>query len=497
MTNQHHAHASRRTAAWIVSILALGTAGCTQYESPGFRLNLQGRDPASYQLSSGAEEDRQAEIAELEEEIAALEKSDSQGNRYEIQQLQWELDLREQAEINGPALQTIANVLEAAFGTPDNPYVYPELGLDLQKIKLAAGPVFRRQRRPADAAGEVAAADAAADPAALQTTDLWELGGLYRQHCVHCHGVTGEGDGPTAAFLNPYPRDYRKGVFKFKSTERAMPPSDEDLRRILVDGITGTAMPSFALLPKAEVDALVEYVKYLAIRGEVENELNLLLINAEEELELTREAVLEMVIVPVVERWLAAADGVVSVEESPRPAWGSPEWLASVAEGDRLFHSDAGGCAKCHGPTGLGDGSDPIFDDWNKDKRTPELLKQLLAAQSLPDAEDREFELFRLEHLLEVDRRSWDLPPQEIVPRNLRLGAYRGGRRPVDFYRRIYSGIAGTPMPAAGKSAANPNGLAPEQIWAIVDYLRSLPYEELSDTPAQVSHPSVAGGYHP
>ena len=33
--------------------------------------------------------------------------------------------------------------------------------------------------------------------------------GLYRQHCAHCHGVTGDGAGATAAFLNPYPRDYR------------------------------------------------------------------------------------------------------------------------------------------------------------------------------------------------------------------------------------------------------------------------------------------------
>ena len=36
---------------------------------------------------------------------------------------------------------------------------------------------------------------------------------LYRQQCLHCHGVSGGGDGPTAEFLNPLPRDYRKGIF--------------------------------------------------------------------------------------------------------------------------------------------------------------------------------------------------------------------------------------------------------------------------------------------
>jgi hypothetical protein len=44
---------------------------------------------------------------------------------------------------------------------------------------------------------------------------------LYRLHCLHCHGVSGAGDGPTAPFLYPRPRDYRKGLFKFTSTPTA------------------------------------------------------------------------------------------------------------------------------------------------------------------------------------------------------------------------------------------------------------------------------------
>ena len=41
---------------------------------------------------------------------------------------------------------------------------------------------------------------------------------IYRRNCLHCHGVSGAGDGPTAAFLYPTPRDYRRGLFKFTST---------------------------------------------------------------------------------------------------------------------------------------------------------------------------------------------------------------------------------------------------------------------------------------
>ena len=55
---------------------------------------------------------------------------------------------------------------------------------------------------------------------------------LYRQHCLHCHGVTGAGDGPTAAVPLSPPRDYRPGLFKFTSTNpRNAKPTRDDLRR--------------------------------------------------------------------------------------------------------------------------------------------------------------------------------------------------------------------------------------------------------------------------
>ena len=96
----------------------------------------------------------------------------------------------------------VATVLLAMFGTPDDPVCLPETGLDEAKLRLAAGPV--------------------------RSDIVGRKNGLYREHCAHCHGVTGDGLGPTAAFLNPYPRDYRPGVFKFKSTERGGNPADRD-----------------------------------------------------------------------------------------------------------------------------------------------------------------------------------------------------------------------------------------------------------------------------
>ena len=63
---------------------------------------------------------------------------------------------------------------------------------------------------------------------------------------------------------------------------------------------------------------------------------------------------------------------------------------------------------------------------------------------------------------------------QEQRSRNLHLGIYRGGRRPVDLYRRIYAGINGTPMPELRLA------LKPNEIWDLVNYVRSLPYQEPS-----------------
>ena len=57
---------------------------------------------------------------------------------------------------------------------------------------------------------------------------------------------------------------------------------------------------------------------------------------------------------------------------------------------------------------------------------------------------------------------------EDITPRNLTTGIFRGGRRPIDIYRRITTGIRGTPMPAI------PDILTEEDRWALVHYVLSL-----------------------
>jgi mono/diheme cytochrome c family protein len=382
---------SRRASAarWAgLLMVASLLVGCSKSPPPVFHLNMQGRDPSDFRVTGG----------------------DDDATRKE-----------KQARLKGQ--QDIVDALYGMFGTPDEPYVFEESGLDLKKVQLAAGPTGGN----ADGTQR----------------------GLYRQHCVHCHGITGDGAGPTAAFLLPYPRDYRRGLYKFKSTERASKPTNADLERILRAGINGTAMPSFTLLPSDEIEALVEYVKYLSVRGEVELAMGFQVYDNEEPLEMTHDALAEQFLKPVADSW-AEADSKVIQPPDHAPI-DTPEKLqASIAKGKELFLGAKAQCTKCHGPTALGDGSEEaIFDDWNKDK-----------------------------DLAKIDR--WLLPKQELKARNLRLGIYRFGRSPADLYRRVHAGINGAPMPGAGPAPGNPGVLKPEEIWQIVDYVRSLPYESAS-----------------
>jgi mono/diheme cytochrome c family protein len=85
---------------------------------------------------------------------------------------------------------------------------------------------------------------------------------LFARHCAVCHGPDGRGNGPAAPSMSPRPRDFSSGRFKYKSTAADDPPTDEDLRRTVRDGLQASAMPYFAdLLSAEELSAVVAQVK--------------------------------------------------------------------------------------------------------------------------------------------------------------------------------------------------------------------------------------------
>lgn len=87
---------------------------------------------------------------------------------------------------------------------------------------------------------------------------------VYTTYCVGCHGVTGDGNGPAARFLNPKPRNFQTAQFRFSSRPSGELPTDEDLLRTVTEGLHGTSMPAWDLLPEEDRRAVVTYLKTFA-----------------------------------------------------------------------------------------------------------------------------------------------------------------------------------------------------------------------------------------
>jgi mono/diheme cytochrome c family protein len=300
---------------------------------------------------------------------------------------------------------------------------------------------------------------------------------LYRRHCLHCHGVAGDGDGPTGPFLWPRPRDYRRGIYKFTSTT-GQKPTREDLRKTIRQGIANSSMPAFeALMSGNQIEQVLDYMIFLGIRGETET----MLIGEAEAAEdneadstINDEIALQTA-QRIIEAWHNAASEVLDP-----PVARMPSSSASIARGRTLFWGQTTEkleCAGCHGPKAKGDG--PSWID-------PATFNKYVFQSG---AEPERFAA--LKQIAEKANRKWsDEWGYPLRPADLNQGMYKGGRRPIDLYWRISKGISGTPMPA------HSTALKPEQIWDIVNFVLALPYDRelLRDAPETVplAAPTVA-----
>lgn len=147
---------------------------------------------------------------------------------------------------------------------------------------------------------------------------------LYDEHCAACHGVKGDGQGPTAKYMWPKPRDFTKGVFKYRTT-RGPIPSDHDILQTMKKGIPGSSMPGWDILPMKDWKALLAYVKTL---------------------------------VPGLEN--AKPGQRISLPTE------TPDTPQSIQEGRQVYESTTAGCVSCHGNEGHGDGkkSANLKDIW-------------------------------------------------------------------------------------------------------------------------------------
>ncbi|MBL9125354.1 MAG: c-type cytochrome [Planctomycetaceae bacterium] len=273
--------------------------------------------------------------------------------------------------------------------------------------------------------------------AALDSRHLQRGAAVYARYCVQCHGASGDGAGPAAAYLVPRPRDYRKGIFKFNSTGYGNKPSRDDLLRTIRQGITGTSMPSFDRLPKEDLEAVVDYVLALSQRGELET---LLALQADSDGELTPETADELALA-VADQWRQSRDNVVE------PATKEPAFdQASIELGKEIFQKRE--CFKCHGRDARGG----------------------------------------LAGGIEVGKDAWG---QVAAAADLTSGMLHGGAEPLDVYRRIYAGINGTPMPAFKNLLAN----EPDSVWHLTHYVLDLADQRRRGV--QIPLGAAAGGATP
>jgi DMSO reductase family type II enzyme heme b subunit len=114
--------------------------------------------------------------------------------------------------------------------------------------------------------GALLAAILWAGPAAGQTGDEDRGEEIYTHRCAGCHGEEGDGLGPAAERLNPPPRDFTLGLYKIKTTGfEDIVPNDEDLLRMIRDGMPGTAMPGWGdVLSEQDMWDVIAYLKIFA-----------------------------------------------------------------------------------------------------------------------------------------------------------------------------------------------------------------------------------------
>jgi DMSO reductase family type II enzyme heme b subunit len=154
----------------------------------------------------------------------------------------------------------------------------------------------------------------------------------YDKWCAGCHGDTGAGDGPGAGHMLPQPRDFRRGVYKIRSTASGEIPTDTDLRHIVDKGMPATAMPEWeSLLNNRERDDVVAYIK-------------------------------------------SFYDQFGSSKATPLQFGSAPGSSdAAIADGRATYQKLE--CFKCHGQQGRGDGKSAptLKDDWDHPIRAADL----------------------------------------------------------------------------------------------------------------------------
>lgn len=239
----------------------------------------------------------------------------------------------------------------------------------------------------------------------------------YTLYCYACHGLEGDGNGPSAYGLRPPPRSFAQATFKFAGVTEGL-PHDDDLMRIVKYGLDGTAMLAWDI-PDGTLNDIIQYIKTFSPEDEGYRD----------------------------------PDAEIGTRVTP----GEDPWKGreedAVARGNEVYHGQAT-CWSCHPAYAPRHEIAKAVYTFSKNKTRvfrenlyrPELKESQYTVPGL-DGEDYAVKL---------------LPP------DFTLHDMRSARTVGDLFRTLGSGIGGTAMPAW--SGALPD----EDIWAMAHYVKHL-----------------------
>ncbi len=245
---------------------------------------------------------------------------------------------------------------------------------------------------------------------------------LYQHRCTVCHGDEGLGDGIVADITYPRPRDFGLGLFKYKTTPGALPPSDADLFDTIKHGLNGTAMPGWStVLSDRQIESLIPVIKSFDFAATWPPE------DADDD--------------DFDDEGRYTKTDFISISEN-EPVTGQIEYSAdSVQKGKAAFET---ACHECHGDAGRGNitSGKRLEDDWGYRIWPRDLTKPWTYRVS------------------EVNGSDIDKSRSQTVER---------------IYQRLSIGITGTPMPAhRAVEEGNEDPISLEDRWHIANYVYSL-----------------------
>ncbi|OGQ04044.1 MAG: hypothetical protein A3F82_06810 [Deltaproteobacteria bacterium RIFCSPLOWO2_12_FULL_44_12] len=168
---------------------------------------------------------------------------------------------------------------------------------------------------------------------------------LYSVQCAVCHGAAGKGDGPGAPALNPKPRDFTSGYWRFGG-------QPTHVFKTISEGSPGTAMAAFGTLGVEERWSLVHFVRSIAPNPPDDKPEDLAALGGDKKTDQGPGTMDQGLQKPVQQIPISFAMKRLAKEEmAASDVAVLPEGKQAEGLGEKLYQAN---CLSCHGLSGKG-----------------------------------------------------------------------------------------------------------------------------------------------